>query len=718
MRFHGVVQGSQPTTANHRSAATRVVLWTRDEDELALVLPDDAPAGLATSGGAGTPTQPLVEILAVGHGRASANTRNTATAVGARLRVLGHDVTSADGWTTVRVFQGDAVSGLHVTSHLRVRGEGSSLQAWTSVRNDGSTPLVLQAVSSLVIGRPVGAARVADTLSLEGRSEWVGENRWAFSRLSDQDGLVTLDLPAHQHQDARGAHSLVSTGSWSSGRYNPSGVVLAENGPALAWQVEHNGAWRAELGVRLDTSDSDLLVLGLFGPTDDDHAWTRILGAGESFESVPVSLAASGGWQESLAELTRHRRALRRNPRRPVIVFNDYMNTLMGDPTTAKLLPLVDAAARAGAEYFCIDAGWYDDGGDWWDSVGLWEPSVSRFPDGGLRRVVDAIRAGGMVPGLWLEPEVVGVRSPVAHTLPDAAFFQRHGHRVAEWGRYQLDLRHPAAREHLDTVVDRLVGRFGLAYLKLDHNIDIGPGTDAGTGEAPGTGLLEHGRAFLDWAGAVMDRHPGLVVEGCAAGGSRTDPASGGVFPVQSVTDQQDYRATPPIAVAAPLALPPEQTGVWACVDGTMDREQLAFSLVTALLARVHLTGRIDTLDTDQRAVVREALAVYRTIRPAIGRLMPAWPLGLPGWRDPWIVQGARDGDHLYLAVWRRGGPDDGAPDTLRVPLPGRLTDENVEVLYPRWGGESVVVADDGRTLELKLPGLTSARLLRVRVTA
>ena len=46
--------------------------------------------------------------------------------------------------------------------------------------------------------------------------------------------------------------------------------------------------------------------------------------------------------------------------------------------------------------------------------------------------------------GLWLEPEVVGVRSPVAQSLPDAAFLQRHGRRVTEHDRFLLDLRHPA----------------------------------------------------------------------------------------------------------------------------------------------------------------------------------------------------------------------------------------------------------------------------------
>jgi alpha-galactosidase len=84
----------------------------------------------------------------------------------------------------------------------------------------------------------------------------------------------------------------------------------------------------------------------------------------------------------------------------------------MGDPITEKLPPLVDAAADVGAEYFRVDAGWYDEDGGWWDGVGEWVPSKRRFP-GGFGEVVDRIRARGMAPGLWLEPEVVGVRSEV-----------------------------------------------------------------------------------------------------------------------------------------------------------------------------------------------------------------------------------------------------------------------------------------------------------------
>ncbi|GAA4690223.1 alpha-galactosidase [Promicromonospora umidemergens] len=667
---------------------------------------------------------PVLEVAVLGDGRSgTSGKRHVDGAAAQRMRLTGTEQDTDEGGVRhLRLCLADPESGLRAVVHYEVAVGIPVLRTWAELTSDRE--LVLDHVTTGVVAGLGHAARWEHELAVwEAANPWSGEFRWRRSTLAER-GLYDVGMVRFGQVGSKNRISLTSTGAWSTSEHLAMGLVEdTRTGRLLAWQVETSGAWHAELGDRYDD-----VYLAVMGPTAHEHHWAGHLDATTRFTSVPVSLAvvpgAADGPEATLdavgAALTAHRRRTRRqHPDHEAlpVVYNDFLNALMSDPTTERELPLIEAAADLGAEYYVIDAGWYDDEqGGWWDSVGQWEPSTTRFPDGGLGGIVDRIRAHGMQPGLWLEPEVVGVRSPVARTLPDAAFFQRHGHRVTEWGRHQLDLRHTAAREHLDTVIDRLVSTFGLAYLKLDHNIDIGPGTDAGTGTAPGTGLLEHGRAFLAWASAVMDRHPGLVIEACAAGGSRTDPASGSVFPVQSVTDQQDYRATPPIAAAAPLALPPEQTGVWASVDGTMDREPLAFSLVTALLARVHLTGRVDTLDAAQRAVVREALAAYRAIRSAVGRSVPVWPLGLPGWRDPWIVQGARDGEHLYLAVWRRGGQDDGAPDTLRVPLPGRVADEAVEVLYPRWGGESVTVADDGRVLELKLPALTSARLLRVRV--
>jgi alpha-galactosidase len=211
-----------------------------------------------------------------------------------------------------------------------------------------------------------------------------------------------------------------------------------------------------------------------------------------------------------------------------------------------------------------------------------------------------------------------------------------------------------------------------------------------------------------------LDRHPGLTIEGCAAGGSRTDGASGAVFPIQSLTDQQDFAKTPPISAAAPLAITPEQAGVWASVEGSMGDEQLAFSLISAMLSRVQLAGRIDTLSQSQLDVVRAGIKTYKALRAGIPSSLPTFPLGLPGWRDSWVFQGAKIGETtLAVAVHRRGGDEE---QTIELPAwLGRHPRVNVD--YPAWGAADAVVlaGPDGRSLlKVTLTEENSARLLTI----
>jgi alpha-galactosidase len=478
--------------------------------------------------------------------------------------------------------------------------------------------------------------------------------------------------------------------------------------------VEHNGPWRWEVGDHVAGP-----YLALSGPTDLDHQFAVVLQPGDEFTTVPATLAVGSDVDGAVAALTAHRRASwRAHPdrdRRPV-VFNDYMNTLMGDPTTDKLLPLVDAAADVGAEIFCIDAGWYDETGYWWDSVGEWVPSRTRFP-GGIEKVLDHIRERGMVAGLWLEPEVVGVRSPVAATLPPEAFLRRFGERVREHDRYHLDLRHPAARAHLDAVVDRLVEELGVGYFKLDYNIDPGPGTDHNADSA-GAGLLAHNRAQLAWVEGVLERHPALVLENCSSGAMRMDPATLARFQLQSTSDQQDPLRYPPIAAAAPLSMPPEQAANWAYPQPDMTDEQIAFTLCTSMLGRFYLSGRLDGMSDAQRALVTEAVAAHRDIAPVIARSTPSWPLGLPGWDNPWLALALDDGESMsmsmLLTMWRRPG----SAAVTHLELPGlRGHDVSVEPVFPL-ALESWAVSWDQASARLTVEAGAAdaaARTLRLR---
>ncbi|WP_416072270.1 alpha-galactosidase [Streptomyces sp. ME18-1-4] len=648
---------------------------------------------------------PLVELTALGHGSGWSGPRFTGTALGARLRYRSHlGGTGTDRqWLTVELH--DEATGLTAFVELTSPAGLPVLCSRVRLRNEGAEPVVVQSVSSLLLG---GLPSPDDLDVHRARNDWLAECRWYAEPL--RDTVADINADAHQH-DSRAALALTGRGSWPTDGHLPMGALTERgSGRTWLWQVESPAGWRWDLGERARRT-----YLALNGPTDAEHQWRVRLAPGAEFTTVPGVLALGAGFDAAMGALTSYRRAVRRpHPDHAAlpVVFNDYMNTLMGDPTTEKLLPLIDAAAEAGAEYFCIDSGWYDDDADgWWDSVGEWLPSPRRFPGGGIRAVLERIRGRGMVPGLWLEPEVVGVRSPVAAALPPDAFFQRDGVRLTEQGRHQLDLRHPAARAHLDRTVDRIVGDWGVGYLKLDYNIVIDPGTCAPGDLAPGAGLLGHAQAYLDWLSEVLDRHPGLVVENCASGGMRMDGATLAVTQLQSTSDQQDPLRYPPIAAAAPTAAPPEQGAVWAYPQPGYDDDLITFTLGGALLGRIHLSGHLDRMTQRQLALVRDAVGAYRTIRGDLAQAAPFWPLGLPGWTDEWLVLGMRvPGDRTsYVSVWRRGGDSE-----LQLPvrhLAGRAV--RAEILHPSAATAGSAVWD-GSGLRISLPRTPAVLLIRL----
>ncbi|MFC8667559.1 glycoside hydrolase family 36 protein [Streptomyces sp. NPDC057199] len=653
----------------------------------------------------------LVELTALGHGSGWSGPRFTGTALGSRLRYRGHVTGERDGWTHLTVELHDAQTGLTAFVELSSPVGLPVLRSRVRLRNDGGEPLVVQSVSSLLLG----ALPSPDSLDVHrARNDWLAECRWYTEPL--RDTVTDIHVDVHQH-DSRAALTLTGRGSWPTDGHLPMGALAERGGDrAWLWQIESPAGWRWDLGERDHGT-----YLALNGPMDAEHQWRVRLTPGSEFTTVHGVLALGSGLDDAFGALTSYRRAVRRpHPDHTAlpVVFNDYMNTLMGDPTTEKLLPLIDAAADAGSEYFCIDSGWYDDGTEgWWDSVGEWLPSPRRFPDGGIQEVLGRIRERGMVPGLWLEPEVVGVRSPVADSLPPDAFFQRDGLRITEQGRHQLDLRHPAARAHLDKTVDRLVGDWGVGYLKLDYNIVVDPGTCAPGDIAPGAGLLGHADAYLGWLSEVLDRHPGLVIENCASGGMRMDGATLAVTQLQSTSDQQDPLRLPPIAAAAPTAVPPEQGAVWAYPQPEFDDDLITFTLGGALLGRIHLSGHLNRMSEHQLGLVRDAVAVYKSIRGDLAEAVPFWPLGLPGWTDEWLALGMRvPGDSTsYVSVWRRGGESE-----LHLPvrhLAGRKV--RTEILHPSaptagsavWEGDGDGTGDGLRVSLPRTPGVLLIRL-------
>jgi alpha-galactosidase len=679
---------------------------------------------VAASEGRGAMGLPLLDVVVAGSGRRWSGRRYCESVVGNRMRYVSHTEREDERWSELAVSLEDTSTGLQASVTYQILRAGGALRSRVKMTNGGPSPLTLESVTSFLGGDLAGPGGVLDDADLLwAENDWLAEGRWQTRAL--RDALPDLNRAVHAGR-SRGRFALTSVGSWSSGTYLPMGAVVnRKSGHTLLWQIEHNGAWHWQVGEHAGSGPGST-YMALLGPTDAEHQWRLTLQPGESFETVPVALAFSqDGFEGALASLTAYRRATRRphqdHLRLPVI-FNDYMNTVMGDPSTERLLPLISAAARAGAEYFCIDSGWYAEQGEgWWDTVGAWAPSKSRFPNG-IEEVLDHIRADGMVPGLWIEPEVVGVRSPVAGELPTEAFFRRGGERVVEQGRYHLDFSHPRARQHLDKVVHFLVEDLGVGYLKMDYNINIGPGTETAS-VAAGVGLLAHNRAYLGWLDALLDRHPSLTIESCSSGGMRTDYALLSRCQLHSTSDQQDFLRYAPIAAAAPVGVAPEQAAVWAYPQPEWDSDQIAFTLCSAMLGRVHLSGHVDRMSAAQHRLVSDAISTYKRIRPDLTTAVPFWPLGLPGWTDNWVALGMRARSASYVVVWHRGhirgapGTDGASapsgPAEMAVSVPHlRGAHAVAEILYPALGGGAVDWSSSTGQLTVTLPSAPSACLI------
>ena len=690
---------------------------------------------------------PLLDVVLAGEGKAWSGDRYCESEAGGRFRYLGHDRADLPGgWQELRVDLADPVSGLRAEVFYRVLAGAGALRCWVRLTNDGPAPVTVESVTSFLCGGLSSASDQAPKVApdnlddldvLWAENDWLAEGRW--QRRALRDALPDLNRQVHG-ADPRGRFGLTSAGTWSSGAYLPTGAVVSRStGHAWAWQIEHNGGWHWQTGEcthrypaagpgphgrHAPQGSPSGAYLALLGPADTEHAWHVTLPPSGTFTTVPAAVAVSAdGFEGAVAGLTAVRRAIRRpheDTSRLPVIFNDYMNTLMGNPTTQRLLPLIDAAAEVGAEYFCIDSGWYADLDEsWWDTVGGWKPSVTRFPNG-IGEVLDHIRSAGMVPGLWLEPEVVGVHSPVATQLPPEAFFQRDGRLITEHGRHHLDLRHPAAVKHLDEVVDFIVGDLGVGYLKLDYNIEIAPGPNSG-GLSPGAGLLEANRAQLDWLDAVLDRHPRLVLENCSSGGMRIDYALLSRCQLQSTSDQQDLLRYPPIAAAAPAAIAPEQAASWAYPQPSFTDDEIAFTLCGAMLGRIYLSGHLDHMSREQRDQVADAVRVHKELRGSLATALPFWPLGLARWTDPWIALGLRTPQASYLTVWHRG-PFEGGTETgpgtqpnITLPVPHlRGHEVAADVLYPRAAGDAARWDAAPGAVSVELPRFPSACLIRL----
>lgn len=635
----------------------------------------------------------------------------TVSAPGYRMKYDSHRDYRNEKGRKLEIVTFDLETQVYVTSHFQFFDGISVVNCYNQVENRGQTIQGLEYISTFNINgiEKEGLLEMDKKIKVAiFHNSWHRELQWKEYTLRElgleqcqRDGMIRSSK----------AVNVTNTGNWSTKEYLPMGCVTNnETGTILFWQIEHNGSWHWEI-----SDQTNHLYLQLCGPAENQSHWYKELKPGEMFESVHAGVGcAIGGFDQAAKQLTRYRRAIRRKNQDNEtlgVIFNDYMNCLWGEPTTAKELPMIDKAADIGCEYYCMDAGWYS-AGDWWDGVGEWKPSCERFP-GGIEEVIGHIRKRGMVPGLWLELEVMGIKCRLADELPAECFFWRHGKRVYDRSRFQLDFRHPKVREHATRVVERLVEEYGIGYIKMDYNIEPGIGTEIAA-DSFGDGLLAHERAYLNWLDGIFARYPELIIENCSSGGMRMDYAMLKRHSIQSTSDQEDYRRYATIAANSPFGVTMEQAAIWSYPRQEGDEEETIFNMVNAMLMRIHQSGHLTEISDERRLLVKEGIAYYKTIRKDIKQADPFWPLGPAGFADDWVSVGIKTKEVSYLAVWRRGGSEYASLPVNHL----RQKELTVRCAYPSFEACEYEWHRETGKLAVKLEASPGARLFELRETA
>ena len=268
------------------------------------------------------------------------------------------------------------------------------------------------------------------------------------------------------------------------------------------------------------------------------------IGVGECFEAPEAVMSYShegyNGMSRHMHRFVREHivRGKWKHKTRPVLL-NSWEASYF-DINERKLLQLAKAGKEVGIELFVMDDGWFGSRDDDTQSLGDWEVNRKKLPDGveGLARKVKEL---GLDFGIWVEPEMVNVKSKLYKEHPDWVLMIPD--KPHSEGRNQriLDLTRKEVQDYIIEEMSRVFSSADIAYVKWDMNRTV---TDYYSSALPAERQGEVAHRYVMGLYRCMkeltERFPEILFEGCAAGGNRFDLGILCYFPQIWASDDTD----------------------------------------------------------------------------------------------------------------------------------------------------------------------------------
>lgn len=213
----------------------------------------------------------------------------------------------------------------------------------------------------------------------------------------------------------------------------------------------------------------------------------------------------------------------------------------------------IEPAARIGAEYFVIDAGWFgnEKATNWGEARGDWSESLTYGFCGRMKEIAEAVRAHGMKFGLWLEPEIAS---------PSSDAIREHREWFLQEGEhYFLNFTDPAAVAYIYETTCGLIERYDIAFIKFDFNASMY--TDPLCQD-----FLAYFKGYNHYLQQLRERYPGLYLSCCASGGLQTNLSICRNYDSIWISDNQSIYDSMRIFKDSLLRMPPQMLEKWSVI--------------------------------------------------------------------------------------------------------------------------------------------------------
>lgn len=499
---------------------------------------------------------------------------------------------------------------LSLRLHYRLYEREDLIERWVSVTNAGNEPIELTRIFSAAWNLPPG-------------------DRYRLSHLT---GRWNDEMQLNRELLSRGIKIFESRRLTTSHHHNPwfavdDGTASENRGKvwfgALAW----SGNWKVEAEVT-DFASTRIHI----GLNDWDFSWC--LKRNETFTTPPAlagfTPSGFGAASRKMHDHIRNHLIPHGQTPHPVL-YNSWEATAF-DVDEGSQIELAEIAAAIGVELFVVDDGWFHGRKDDRAGLGDWWPDEKKFPDG-LTPLIRKVNQLGMDFGLWIEPEMVNPDSELYRAHPDWVIHFPNRPRTESRNQLILNLARADVREHLFHVLDTLLQKNNIRFIKWDMNRNV---SEPGWPDAPADPRelwVRYVEGLYELWGKLRSKHPHVIWQSCSGGGGRADLGILRFADQIWVSDNTDAAARLPIQEGFSQVFPAVTMESWV-TDAGKDLLPLEFRFHVSMCGALGIGAQLSRWSARERTMAKGLIAAYKKIRPIVQlgnqyRLMSASDQGL-----------------------------------------------------------------------------------------